>query len=307
VKWKRLGCVWAPDGSIPWAVSHAHIPTPYLLDRERIRVYFAVLDRQKFGRVTFVDVAAEDPSRVLYVHDRTCLDVGSLGAFDDCGAVPSCAIRVGDEVRLYYIGFQRTFRTPYMLFSGMATSDTRAECFERCSPSPMLDRTADEPYSRGAPFVMTTASGFRMWYWSCTQWTQTDHGVHYNNSIRHATSRDGLRWEVEPEPCLTPTGQEFSLGRPWVVETAAGQYTMLYSARAHDEKYRIGMAVSDDGVHWTREDHDVGLCRSAQGWDSEMVCYPATLQVQGRTYLFYNGNGHGSTGFGCAVLDSAWR
>jgi hypothetical protein len=33
-----------------------------------------------------------------------------------------------------------------------------------------------------------------------------------------------------------------------------------------------------------------------------MVCYPAVVQVKGQTYLFYNGNNNGETGFGAAQL-----
>ncbi len=40
--------------------------------------------------------------------------------------------------------------------------------------------------------------------------------------------------------------------------------------------------------------------------DQVIRVYFASLDeaVGGRRYMFYNGNGHGSTGFGCAVLES---
>src|SRR4051812_36344063 len=104
MQWQKLGCVWAPDGSRPWAKSHAHLPTPLQLDDKRIRIYFACLDENRFGRISFVDVAASDPSKVLKEHGEISLDIGRLGSFDDCGAVPSCAIRHRDGVFLFYVG-----------------------------------------------------------------------------------------------------------------------------------------------------------------------------------------------------------
>jgi hypothetical protein len=34
-----------------------------------------------------------------------------------------------------------------------------------------------------------------------------------------------------------------------------------------------------------------------------MVCYPAVIDVHGRRLMFYNGNRHGASVFGVAVLD----
>jgi len=46
-----------------------------------------------------------------------------------------------------------------------------------------------------------------------------------------------------------------------------------------------------------------GLAVASEGWDSTMTCYPFVLSFDGRTVMFYNGNGFGSTGFGYAVLE----
>jgi len=297
--WQKLGRVWAPDASVPWAKTHAHLPTPFRLDDRRIRVYFACLDENRFGRISFVDVAADDPTKVLYVSKDVALDIGALGAFDDCGAVPSCAIAFRGRLLLYYVGFQRAFRVPYMLFSGLATAGENASRFSRARVTPILDRTPEEPYSRGAPFVWTEGSQLRMWYWTCTEWTESRGLVHYNNVIRTATSQDGVDWKVDPGDCIAPTNDEYAVGRPWVIRSGAG-YRMFYSVRSHSERYFIGVAESVDGVRWSRKDEESGIRRSESGWDSEMVCYPALIETNGRRFMFYNGNGHGATGFGCA-------
>ena len=65
----------------------------------------------------------------------------------------------------------------------------------------------------------------------------------------------------------------------------------------------MGYAVSDDGRSWTRRDEEVGIDLSPTGWDSEMAQGAAVVLTEFGTFLFYNGNDYGRTGFGWAVLD----
>src|SRR5690242_1306606 len=95
MKWHKLGLVWKPASQQWWTREYAHLPTPEPLDEQTIRVYFASLDDQKFGRLGWVDVAAADPTRVLRVAREPALDLGPPGAFDDSGVNPSCFATVG--------------------------------------------------------------------------------------------------------------------------------------------------------------------------------------------------------------------
>ncbi|MGZ5006653.1 MAG: hypothetical protein ACXWFI_02195, partial [Methylobacter sp.] len=86
-----------------------------------------------------------------------------------------------------------------------------------------------------------------------------------------------------------------------------GLYRMWYSYRGHTgyrdtpaNSYRIGYAESGDGLAWTRMDDQAGIGLSDTGWDSLMLAYPEVVDVGGRRYMFYNGNGFGQTGFGYA-------
>lgn len=300
--WQKRGLVYRPTGDLWWARRYATLPTVLPVDETTLRVYFAALDEHKFGRIGFVDLDASDPSRILREELEPVLDLGALGSFDDCGVNASCALTVGDRCYLYYIGWQRCERVPYMLFTGLATSSDQRR-FERIARVPILDRTDAEPFSRSAPFVLPVDGGYRMWYWSCVQWSVGTGGLHYNNVIRHAASQDGVHWQASEAVCLEPDWPgEYSLGRPWVVRDGP-LYRMWFSVRSEAEPYRFGYAESSDGLTWVRKDTLVGIDRSADGWDSEMVCYPCVVDAAGRRYLFYNGNRHGATGFGYAILE----
>src|SRR5262245_18077267 len=105
--WRKKGLIFAPKGDKWWARGYAHLPTVDVLDDKAGRVYFASLDENKVGRIGYVDLDIDDPGHVLRVTEDKVLDNGELGAFDDCGVVPSCVVDAGGEKRLYYIGFQR--------------------------------------------------------------------------------------------------------------------------------------------------------------------------------------------------------
>lgn len=300
--WRRGGCIYAPGGDRWWARRYATLPTALLLDERTLRLFFASIDDHDFGRIGYVDLDPRDPRRILREAREPILDLGPLGRFDDSGVNPSCALVVDGAVRLYYIGWQRCERVPYMLFAGLAHGRGDAP-FEVAAPVPVLDRTAAEPFSRAAPFVLAEGSGYRMWYWSCLRWTAGPNGVRYHNVIRHLTSPDGVQWPDAGSLCLEPRApDEYSVGRPWVVRDD-DLYRMWYSIRGHREPYRLGYAESRDGLAWTRRDEAVGITRSAEGWDSEMLCYPCVVDAGGHRLLFYNGNRHGESGFGYAILE----
>ncbi len=301
--WRKLGLIYGPTGAW-WARSHAYLPTAEALPGgEVIRVYFAGWDEHNRGRIGFADLDAADPTKVLGATKEPLLDLGEPGCFDDSGVVPSCVVHLKGEKYLYYIGFQLTRPVPYMLFTGLAKFGPHGETLQRVSRTPVLDRTHEEPFSRSAPFVLQENGGCRMWYWTCLHWTMDGDKPHYNNVIRHLQSADGLHWPARGEDCIVPDfQQEYAAGRPWVIRRDDGWH-MWYSLRAHDRPYVIQYAFSPDGVTWQRRD-DGALSLSSEGWDSDMTCFPSLVQAGGNTYMFYNGNGHGRDGFGCAVLEN---
>jgi predicted GH43/DUF377 family glycosyl hydrolase len=301
MRWRKLGLVYCPNGDRSWARQYAHLPTPVLLSPGQIRVYFAGLDAERFGRVGFIDVDADHPTRVLAESRDPVLEIGQPGEFDDCGVNPSCVLRVGDEWRMYYIGWQRSHRVPYHLFAGVAAAP-EAERFVRLRRTPVLDRTDAEPFVRSAISVLATESGYRAWYVSATAWTTVNGKPYPRYVIRCADSPDGIRWPDRGRLCIDLAGDEFGIGRPWVLRDS-DRYHMWYSIRSHSRPYRIGCAESADGLTWERLDHRAGIEASDSGWDSEMICYAAVIDVNGRRLMFYNGNRHGATGFGVAELE----
>lgn len=300
--WCKLGLVWCPDGQRWWSRGYAHLPTPEILDTGLLRIYFAALDENRYGRIGHVDLDPDVPTRVVSEAAEPVLDVGQAGTFDDCGVNPSCLTNVSGRRCLYYIGWQRCQRKPYQLFAGLAQPDGRGG-FCRVSSAPILDRTHAEPYLRSATSILHEEGQYRAWYVSALGWTEVQGTPYPNYVVRHAVSADGRHWSDGGPICIGhDSPDEFGIGRPWVVRDPEG-YRMWYSIRSRSAPYRIGYAESADGLNWTRKDAEAGIVRSESGWDSEMICYPAVIDVHGRRLMFYNGNGHGRSGFGVAVLE----
>ena len=295
--------IYAPSGELWWAKGYATIPTAEVLNEEVIRIYFASLDENLFGRIGFVDVNAENPTQILFQSREPVLDIGEPGTFDDSGVNASCILNISGKKFLYYIGWQRAERVPYMLFAGLAVSRDDGKSFIKHSRTPILDRTPNEPFLRSTTTVIHESGVFKTWYVSAFDWIEVNSVKYPTYIIKYATSENGIDWQSRDNTCISLKDDEFGFGRPWVIKEK-DKYLMWYSIRSKTRPYCIGYAESENGIDWTRKDEEAGIVSSESGWDSEMICYPCVVDAVGKRYLFYNGNRHGSTGFGYAVLEN---
>jgi predicted GH43/DUF377 family glycosyl hydrolase len=304
MKWAKKGLIYAPSGELWWAKTGAHLPTAAILGNEVIRVFFGVKDANGYGRIGFIDLDAAEPQKILDVAQEPVVDLGEIGAFDDCGAVPNSIIAFNNQSYLYYQGFQQSVRVPYLTFTGLAIGDLNSNRFKKYARTPITDRTDEEPFIRSTSSVLVADGELKMWYVSAPKWIEDEHGVHYICVIRYATSNDGINWKAHKHICLEPVlPNEYAVGRPSIIRDG-GIYKMWFSIRSFSKFYTIGFAESEDGIVWERMDAKAGIEKSDAGWDSEMICYPYVVDVNGRKLMFYNGNGRGLSGFGYAVLEN---
>ena len=305
MKWDKRGLVWGPDGTLPWARTHAMVPTPIELPHLGvIRIFFSCCDDAGISRPGFVDVSPDDPTRVVAVHPEPLMDIGLPGTFDENGVLVTSVVRVPDgRLFMYYVGFEIGTRIRYRLLSGLAISEGDGVGFTRHSTVPILERRPDDLYFRGGPCVRLENGRFRMWYVGGSHWLDIDGKAMPEYRIKYLESADGLAWPGCGQLVLDITGDdEHGFGRPWVLPKPEGGYEMHYSVRRKSLRaYRMGCAVSADGLSWLRQDEDVGLDVSAGSFDSDAIMYAAPIRVQGVTYCYYNGNDFGRDGFAVAV------
>lgn len=306
MRWNKLGLVYGPNGSMPWAKSHAMIPTPVLLNQDVIRVFVTFCDLSGVGRPGYVDVSSSNPLKVLGYSQKPLLDVGSPGTFDENGVLACSIVNIGDGVMyMYYAGFELGAQIRYRLLTGLAISRDGGETFMRYSSTPVLERSSSELYFRGGPYCIYRDEAFHLWYVAGSSWINIDQKSMPVYDIRYAKSLDGINWPDKGETQISITeDDEHGFGRPCVISKKDGGFRMFYSVRRRSlGAYRLGYAESINGSDWIRMDRKLNLDITSGSFDSNAIMYAAPIEVEGKLYVFYNGNDFGRDGFAVATLE----
>lgn len=310
MEWEKFGRVWAPVGEPDWAQTHATLPIAQPMADGRWQVYVScrdVLGKSRIGRLTL------DPTSLKDVAPRfdgePALSLGAPGTFDDSGVMPSWLVSSGAELRLYYVGWNVRSVVPYHVSIGLAVSRDGGNTFQRFSEGPVMDRSVADPFFVTTPCVLEDNGVWRMWYASGSGWRLIDGRQEPSYHIKYAESSDGISWRPTGVSCID-VGEDYAVCRPSVLRCEGG-YLMFYSYRQIDGyrteqagSYRMGVAKSENGVDWRRIDDQIGIERSADGWDDQMIEYGFVFQSSEQTYMLFNGNGFGRSGFGLARAES---
>jgi hypothetical protein len=293
-KWHKKGLIYCPNGD-GFFKTHATRPVPYQLNDEVLRIFFCSRDDDDRMLPTFIDVEAGNPSNVIHVEQNPVMSLGGPGRFDD-----------SDNIHLYYSGWKRRRVVSFEVSIGLAVWNVEQNRYERAFDGPLVGQSRDNPLLACCPYVVHDGNKFRMWYCLGTDWKFIQDRPEPIYTVYYAESKDGLDWKLDQKPVIQYKYDGEVLSVPWVTRTQQG-FIMWYSTRGSssvDEKcYMAGVATSHDGITWERRDSEVGIEKSANGWDSEMICYPAIYNYGDKTYMFYSGNGVGRGGIGYAVAD----
>lgn len=290
--------------------SHAMLPSPLLME-EVIRVYFTTRDESGMSRMSFADFDRKDPTRVLRVPDQPILKIGPPGTFDDSGTLTNFVMASAGKTLLYYHGYNRRVVVPWSNAIGLAVSEDGGLTFRKAFAGPIIDRTPEEPYFAVGAWILRDGGRFRMWYSSGVDWVSTkSNALEPLYVIKYGESDDGIHWRRNNVTCIEPLDPLEANTRATVVKAGDG-YKMWFCYRGIEDfrdgkdAYKIGYAESEDGIAWRRDDDEAGIQLGNHGsWDCLMQAYPAVLEVDGKLIMFYNGNGFGIDGFGCAILEN---
>jgi hypothetical protein len=299
MKWDKLGMIFCPNNNFEWMASHASVPFAEPIGTDVFKIYFSARDCQGRSHTSYLIIDITQPHKILHIERTPLLSPGELGTFDDSGAMLSWVVNLEEKKYFYYIGWNLGVTVPFRNSVGLAIADQQG-VIQRYAKGAVLDRSLTEPHFAASCCILIEQNVWRMWYLSCIKWQIESNVPKPYYHIKYAESFDGIHWTRNGVICIDfQTPSEHAISRPCVLKDN-GLYKMWYSYRG--EKYRIGYAESDDGIHWTRLDTQVGIETSKSGWDSEMIEYPFIFDHAGERYMLYNGNGYGKTGFGLAIL-----
>jgi hypothetical protein len=302
--WEKKGKIYSREGG-SFFKTHAMRVIPFLRKNKVLRLFFSSRCVEDMMHPTYIDVNPDNPSEIIYVSEKPLMSLGNPGTFDDSGITMGSIVRHGTKTYCYYTGWKRRrYNVPFELSIGVAEIMSDGDEFIKLYQGPILSQDIAHPYLVGGPFVLNINGQFRMWYCSGTSWVMGEAGFEPTYTVFHAESKDGVSWnQTSNIPCIKKINDREVVSAPWVTVRSGG-YLMYYPFRGSEtpllKRYSIGVAASLDGITWTRMDALAGIVKSEAGWDSEMICYPATFTHKAKEYLFYSGNGVGMGGIGYA-------
>jgi len=304
--WQKIGLLFNSNKNHEWMWSYAANPVPYILDekKEIVRIFFTCRTENNSSHIAYVDIDFSNNYKIINISDKRVLAPGQIGTFDDSGAAMGYIIEKDAEMYLFYLGWNLKVTVPWLNTIGLAKANSINEEFEKYSMAPIMDRSHEDPFSISYPSILFDDGIYKMWYGSNLSWGKDQREMQH--VIKYAESKDLIQWARTNEihiPLIHKN--EYALSKPWVIKSG-GIFKMWYSYRGNNniETYRIGYAESNDGKKWERKDSEIGIDISRSGWDSEMICYPSIFALNTKTFMLYNGNNYGESGFGLAILNN---
>jgi hypothetical protein len=312
-KWRKLGRVFNPADShhAEWMYEFAQAPCALAFDNF-VRVYFSCRPRpDEEGRYVsysaYVDLNRKNLFEVLGITAQPVLKLGTLGTFDEFGTYPISVIRDRNQVLAYYGGWTRCESVPFNVAIGYAVSQDNGHTFEKVGSGPVLSYSPDEPFVLSGPKIRRFNDLWYLYYIAGRKWILSDGKAEPVYKIRLAISEDGLHWtRLHKDIIADALGENEAQASPDVFYHE-GRYHMFFCYRHPTDyrcnrarSYRIGYASSSDLVNWSRDDAQVEIDVSDEGWDSEMLAYPHVFVLDSKVYMLYLGNQVGRYGFGLA-------
>src|SRR5450432_2570645 len=123
MSWRKLGRIYEPRPLHPMMQTHAGNPTVLLLGGSLIRVYFSSRAPDNRASIGWAMFDLEKPgSGALDLSSEPVLVPGVAGGFDDSGVSMGCFAQLGDDLRLYYLGWNLGVTVPWRNTIGLAVS-----------------------------------------------------------------------------------------------------------------------------------------------------------------------------------------
>lgn len=336
--WVKRGVILEPGFAGPKSSSFVSSPSVVRLDDGRLRMYVWVADgAPPWLRGRHIIVAAEsdpaNPFRWEVVSTEEMIGPGPAGGVRDRGVgFPYVLPRSEGPWLMYYgtWGGDWTVRRELTNRIGVAVSHDQGITWE-VAKEDALPSGAPGSFDAGAipsvAVLQKRRDEYLMWYTAGGKYVRFGD---VNQGILHigmARSRDGIDWQKVDGPALSAREAaahpyEACLARPAVVEIDGvyhmwlGVYDMAPGSRPNDadssnsavgvtgtSSYRLEYARSTDAENWTRFADQPILSLSPDGFDSSSQTYASVVDMGEELWLFYTGDGLGTTGIGLATLD----
>ncbi|MDH5723732.1 MAG: hypothetical protein OEY94_10495 [Alphaproteobacteria bacterium] len=317
MSWKDYGVIFKVDDLAPWAKSHFYVPTAISLG-DVIRVYGAFWDENNYGRLGYVDLDANDPSKVIEFSRKPILDDAPQGLFDCDGVTPLSIVKEDDELRIYYAGWQKFNQTDkrYTIFTGLVISYDNGLTFQRFSNDPVIGPRTDKETVRTGGFTQIFQGNnasehvWRTWIATHVKDVDLNGKVTPAYNLETMISKDGKEWPDKQEVVFPIKENEIlGYGRSAIwKDDVVGKFKGLFSVRSWDARYYgIYYSESYDGLEWDELSLDNRMSFSVSDTcdNQSEVCFPSLIHQDNRIFMFYNGNDFGKEGLRLAIWEDS--
>ena len=303
--WLKRGQIFDPASraSHPKLLTHAANPLPIRIEGDTYRCFYSARDAQQRSSVGAVDIDFET-RKVVREFNKPFFTHGNEDTFYSDGvSIGNCYVADGTQYMLF-MGWHNPTDSHWRGEIGRLIVTPELE-LELESTTPLIGLNEQDPISLSYPWVhKNSETDFHMWFGSTKSWDAGNGEMLH--TIEHATSVDGHNWIRNQDPIPSEIGVAQAFSRPTVLKTPGENYRMWFSYRCGTGRtYRIGHARSNDAMTWHLHLDETCIPTTSTGWDSEMVEYPFVFEHEQSTYMLYNGNSYGKTGFGLAELQSS--
>lgn len=300
--WIKKGLIFKADAQFDWLQTHAQLPVADLISEEIVRIYFAGRNKSSFSSIGYVDLDIKNNYKILHICNSPVISPGDIGCFDEHGVFPASIVNVGSKKYLYYIGWNQGYKQPLFYASiGLAISDDGGKSYKKFSKAPIMSRSEHDPCLVTSPNIFIDDDVWRMTYVSGVRWEEINGNLKSFYHIKYAESSNGIDWIRNGDVCVDFRDEhESNIARSAVIKDE-GKYKMWFCFVYGNQKYRMGYAESFNCINWNRNDNLSGINVTENSFDSDMICYPNIVVINGLKHMFYNGNNFGKEGFGLAI------
>jgi predicted GH43/DUF377 family glycosyl hydrolase len=296
--WEKFGRIYTPRHVHEKLFSHAANPLAIQIDDDIFRVYYSARDANNRSSVSYINLDIKK-QKVIYVHDRPVFEYGDEASFYSHGVSIGNVYQADGKTYMLFMGWQNHNGTHWRGDIGRLIVLENG-CLILDSDHPFLGLDNEDTVSLSYPWVEKIGSEFHMWYGSTVTWDTGNQEMEH--VIKYAYSTNGHDWIKHGQVISSPIGIAQAFSRPTVISLNEKIYMWFSYRSGNGTSYRIGRADSSDGKKWELNLEESGIDVSSEGWDSEMIEYPFVFNHGSETYMLYNGNSYGQTGFGIAKL-----
>ena len=125
--WRKIGLLHNSNCSLEWQHTHAMMPCLLIKD-DYLDVYFSPRDSKNQSRPAKLELhLIDDTFHIENLSQTPLLELGQLGMYDDSGVMPTCIVKDGETLRMFYNGWTLGKKIPFTSFNGIAESNDQGK------------------------------------------------------------------------------------------------------------------------------------------------------------------------------------